>query len=393
MIARAALGKPWLFRQAQAALAGEPIPPDPTLLEERELLLRHYRLVCERFGVEQGTYLMRKFACCYAQGGPGARAFRGGVSRVTTGGRGISARGQRDRDRTPISLSLTGEGRDEGSEPSAVIDAVPLTWQRVSVGNATPPRFDGASGRPLSRKGRGEKWGYAQRMKNRTTIMAPKSNRGRVERQAQVGGPEIAAVAGQGMRRPLDLLLLFDQFVEHSLGKRLPVFAFADGGEIAAAEQNRLVVPLLRIVAKTAGENLGQPVLDRELHFAQQAIKLRVPRPRQRPLLAEKRVDPILERPADMGAQGVHFVGRGEAAQIVALAEPLHGGPITPHAADQLAEARLLLHPDHQGRHGAMQLQRAAEACANRPSRPVAALRPRAGCRESVESATGPARR
>ena len=35
MIARAALNKPWLFRQVQAALRGEPIPPDPTLAEER----------------------------------------------------------------------------------------------------------------------------------------------------------------------------------------------------------------------------------------------------------------------------------------------------------------------------------------------------------------------
>ena len=42
MIARAALGKPWLFRQVQAALGGEPVPPDPTLAEEHELLLRHY---------------------------------------------------------------------------------------------------------------------------------------------------------------------------------------------------------------------------------------------------------------------------------------------------------------------------------------------------------------
>jgi tRNA-dihydrouridine synthase B len=84
MIARAALGKPWIFRQAAAALRGDPIPPDPTLEEERQLLLHHYRLVCERFGEDRGTLLMRKFACCYAQGRPGARDFRGSVARVTT---------------------------------------------------------------------------------------------------------------------------------------------------------------------------------------------------------------------------------------------------------------------------------------------------------------------
>src|SRR5262249_24979404 len=50
MIARASLGKPWLFRQAAAALRGEAVPSDPTLDEERQLLLHHYRLICERFG-------------------------------------------------------------------------------------------------------------------------------------------------------------------------------------------------------------------------------------------------------------------------------------------------------------------------------------------------------
>jgi tRNA-dihydrouridine synthase B len=84
MIARAALGKPWIFRQAAAALRGKSIPPDPTLDEERELLLHHYRLVCDRFGEDRGTLLMRKFACCYAQGRAGARGFRGNVARVTT---------------------------------------------------------------------------------------------------------------------------------------------------------------------------------------------------------------------------------------------------------------------------------------------------------------------
>jgi tRNA-dihydrouridine synthase B len=84
MIARAALGRPWLFRQCAAALRGEPIPPDPTPAEEQELLLHHYRLVCQRFGDERGTLLMRKFACCYAQGRRGARDFRANVARVCT---------------------------------------------------------------------------------------------------------------------------------------------------------------------------------------------------------------------------------------------------------------------------------------------------------------------
>lgn len=83
MIARAALGRPWLFAQCAAALRGDPMPSDPTPEEERVLLLHHYRLVCQRFGEDRGTVLMRKFACCYAQGRPGAREFRTHVARVS----------------------------------------------------------------------------------------------------------------------------------------------------------------------------------------------------------------------------------------------------------------------------------------------------------------------
>jgi tRNA-dihydrouridine synthase B len=82
MIARASLGRPWLFAQAAAALRGDPIPPDPTLEEQRDCMLRHYELVVERFGERKGTLLMRKFAACYAQGKYGARLFRTHVQNV-----------------------------------------------------------------------------------------------------------------------------------------------------------------------------------------------------------------------------------------------------------------------------------------------------------------------
>lgn len=77
MIARAGLNKPWLFRDAAAALKGLPVPPAPTLLEQKQILLRHQREIVERFGEERGNILMRRYACTYAQGRPGAREFRG----------------------------------------------------------------------------------------------------------------------------------------------------------------------------------------------------------------------------------------------------------------------------------------------------------------------------
>jgi len=84
MIGRASLGRPWLFTQIRATLSGGPVPPDPTLDQQRQLLLDHYRLICERFGPVKGTILMRRYACCYAQGQPGARAFRSAVVGVAS---------------------------------------------------------------------------------------------------------------------------------------------------------------------------------------------------------------------------------------------------------------------------------------------------------------------
>lgn len=84
MIARACLGRPWLFAQAAAAIQGKPIPPEPTLIEQRDCMLNHYDLVVQRFGESKGTLLMRKFACCYAQAKPGARHFRKHVANVST---------------------------------------------------------------------------------------------------------------------------------------------------------------------------------------------------------------------------------------------------------------------------------------------------------------------
>ncbi len=84
MIGRAALARPWLFHRTQAALAGGPIPAEPTLDQQRQLLLDHYQLVIERFGPKRATMLMRRYACSYAQGRPKVRTFRDHVSRVST---------------------------------------------------------------------------------------------------------------------------------------------------------------------------------------------------------------------------------------------------------------------------------------------------------------------
>jgi tRNA-dihydrouridine synthase B len=84
MIGRAALGRPWLFRQAQAALGGKAVPADLSVDQQRELLLDHYQFLLERFGERLAAILVRKCACRYGQGCPGTRAFRVKVANVAT---------------------------------------------------------------------------------------------------------------------------------------------------------------------------------------------------------------------------------------------------------------------------------------------------------------------
>ncbi len=66
-IARGAIGNPWIFRQAAALLAGEPLPPPPTVHEQREVLREHWSLALALHGEQVAGRSMRKFAIKYAR--------------------------------------------------------------------------------------------------------------------------------------------------------------------------------------------------------------------------------------------------------------------------------------------------------------------------------------
>ncbi len=84
MIGRAGLDKPWIFRQIAQLLRDGTREPDPTLREQRDLLLKHYSLVVDRCGRERAVVMMRKIACHYSKGRPGGRRFREKIARVAT---------------------------------------------------------------------------------------------------------------------------------------------------------------------------------------------------------------------------------------------------------------------------------------------------------------------
>ncbi len=76
MVARAALGNPWFFKQAAALLNGASLSPVPNTEERIEMCKRHLVLLLESRGEHIGTNLMRKHFGWYIKGFPGASALR-----------------------------------------------------------------------------------------------------------------------------------------------------------------------------------------------------------------------------------------------------------------------------------------------------------------------------
>lgn len=76
MIARGALGNPWIFREALALWKGQEIPPPPDLKEKVALLLKHFDLLLEEKGEYAAVREMRKHAGWYLKGIPGSAGIR-----------------------------------------------------------------------------------------------------------------------------------------------------------------------------------------------------------------------------------------------------------------------------------------------------------------------------
>jgi tRNA-dihydrouridine synthase len=68
-VARGCIGNPWIFRQARDMLAGRP-PSPPTLAQQRDVLLEHFRLAVALSGEQHGSRLMRKFGIKFARHHP-----------------------------------------------------------------------------------------------------------------------------------------------------------------------------------------------------------------------------------------------------------------------------------------------------------------------------------
>ncbi len=76
MIARGALGNPWIFREALALWQGKAVPPSPDLAEKVKLILKHFDLLLSEKGEYAAVREMRKHAGWYLKGIPGSAGLR-----------------------------------------------------------------------------------------------------------------------------------------------------------------------------------------------------------------------------------------------------------------------------------------------------------------------------
>lgn len=84
MIARATFGNPWIFQQAAAALAGEPIPSLPSLDERMDMALRQFELACAHKGEKIACLEARKYYAWYLKGIPHSGYYKEQICRIET---------------------------------------------------------------------------------------------------------------------------------------------------------------------------------------------------------------------------------------------------------------------------------------------------------------------
>ncbi len=70
-VARGCIGDPWIFHQAEQLRAGKPVT-EPSLLEQRRVLLDHLELTIALHGEYTGSRLMRKFVAQFSRRHPQA---------------------------------------------------------------------------------------------------------------------------------------------------------------------------------------------------------------------------------------------------------------------------------------------------------------------------------
>ena len=84
LVARGALGNPWIFKEIQALLCHEKSPAPPTTAEIIEIILKHLDLMIAEYGEKNAVPLMRKFVGWYLKGKRFVRPIRQKINSTKT---------------------------------------------------------------------------------------------------------------------------------------------------------------------------------------------------------------------------------------------------------------------------------------------------------------------
>ena len=84
MVARGAMGNPWIFKELNAAIHGEDAPPRPTVRELSMMMIRHLDELVQLKDEYSAVREMRKFVAWYTKGVKGAAKLRGKINNIET---------------------------------------------------------------------------------------------------------------------------------------------------------------------------------------------------------------------------------------------------------------------------------------------------------------------
>lgn len=80
--ARGAIGNPWIFQQCRELLAGRPLPPPPSVHQQRDAMLRHFECADRVYPAGRAYRQMRKFGLRYADWHPNGGRVRADFIKV-----------------------------------------------------------------------------------------------------------------------------------------------------------------------------------------------------------------------------------------------------------------------------------------------------------------------
>ena len=84
VIARGAIGNPWIFQRLTQMLDGDPNPPLPDIKEQKRVILEHFELLCELYKPSKAVRYYRKFLANYCRIEPNRKKARSEIVTAKT---------------------------------------------------------------------------------------------------------------------------------------------------------------------------------------------------------------------------------------------------------------------------------------------------------------------